>query len=205
MSRLRHLVTVTTALASLMLAVVPGASPASAQSNVVTPNWPALTITPSGGSPVTISANGLMTTHANGYNDYTGANFPYHLTAQVSTRDDSSTQTWSLGFSAPLTNVNIWMTNVADGADTYTLSDPGSNCTWSIVSGFVGWTLSGTTLTPTNGQIPTPASGVLRCTGSPLAIMMARNGNGIGNFDFMTLTLEGAAPAPAPVTPAYTG
>jgi len=63
-------------LSALTLALVPGATPAAAQVNVVTPNWPALTITPSGGSPVTISANGLMTTHPSGFNDYTGANFP---------------------------------------------------------------------------------------------------------------------------------
>lgn len=120
-----------------------------------------------------------------------------------------------VAFSGAVENPAFYLQDFPDAAtqpSSYTLSSTGGSCTWSILSGLTGASLSGNTLTKAPAQSG-PSDGILLCTGTVTGMTMETVGATSNTlFKVAIATLAEIVPTtttvPAsedPATPTFTG
>lgn len=121
-----------------------------------------------------------------------------------------------VAFSGAVENPAFYLQDFPDAGSqpaSYTLSSTGGSCTWSILSGLTGASLSGNTLTKAPAQSG-PSNGILLCTGTVTGMTMETVGatsNTLFKVAIATLaeivpTTTTTVPASEdPVAPTFTG
>ena len=132
---------------------------------------------------------------------FTGANF-VPAASLTDALDIGNTSGVAMTFGSALTNPALYLKGFEGqsgpvGVDSYSLSTSGGSCTWSIVSGFAGASISGSTLTLADGSTN---NGIVLCTGSTSGITVSPIGSGQSRPAQMTLATLAENPDPTTST-----
>ena len=108
----------------------------------------------------------------------------------------------TISFSTPVTNPALYLLALPPypASATLDLASTGGTCTWSILSGLTGLTLTGTALSAPTAS----ASGIVLCTGTVSSISMtpsSSTSSPAANYTMALAAMFDPTPPPTPPTP----